>query len=304
MFESIVSPIWVTNILAWAFTLSFALAWVFEKKSEHISRKIRIVAWFLFGIFWLLLTPRFAIVMRSPIETVLSFLAILICFHAGYLLLTKQSLRLSLSNAIAVMGIVYLPFETIEPLGIFLINIVTQHVYLTILGTGFDVILTDGPVVGHKSGLLFSRAGHDYLTHIVLACTGIGTITIFLGLITSLSIPLSRKAIACIVTTSLIYILNILRNAFIAISFGEQWFQWFVPSVLLITGYDDPRLVSFFIADRVLSQSLTVLVVGALLLISIRIVPEIIDLLEELLYLLTRKKYDLHYAFEPTSPNR
>jgi len=304
MFESIVSPIWVTNILAWTFTLSFALAWVFEKKSEHISRKIRIVAWFLFGIFWLLLTPRFAIVMRSPIETVLSFLAILICFHAGYLLLTEQSLRLSLSNAIAVMGIVYLPFETIEPLGIFLINIVTQHVYLTILGTGFDVILTDGPVVGHKSGLLFSRAGHDYLTHIVLACTGIGTITIFLGLITSLSIPLSRKAIACIVTTSLIYILNILRNAFIAISFGEQWFQWFVPSVLLITGYDDPRLVSFFIADRVLSQSLTVLVVGALLLISIRIVPEIIDLLEELLYLLTRKKYDLHYAFEPTSPNR
>ncbi|MFL2521639.1 MAG: archaeosortase A [Halobacteriales archaeon] len=304
MFESIVSPIWVTNILAWAFTLSFALAWVFEKKSEHISRKIRIVAWFLFGIFWLLLTPRFAIVMRSPIETVLSFLAIPICFHAGYLLLTEQSLRLSLSNAIAVMGIVYLPFETIEPLGIFLINIVTQHVYLTILGTGFDVILTDGPVVGHKSGLLFSRAGHDYLTHIVLACTGIGTITIFLGLITSLSIPLSRKAIACIVTTSLIYILNILRNAFIAISFGEQWFQWFVPSVLLITGYDDPRLVSFFIADRVLSQSLTVLVVGALLLISIRIVPEIIDLLEELLYLLTRKKYDLHYAFEPTSPNR
>ena len=304
MFESIVSPIWVTNILAWTFTLSFALAWVFEKKSEHISRKIRIVAWFLFGIFWLLLTPRFAIVMRSPIETVLSFLAIPICFHAGYLLLTEQSLRLSLSNAIAVMGIVYLPFETIEPLGIFLINIVTQHVYLTILGTGFDVILTDGPVVGHKSGLLFSRAGHDYLTHIVLACTGIGTITIFLGLITSLSIPLSRKAIACIVTTSLIYILNILRNAFIAISFGEQWFQWFVPSVLLITGYDDPRLVSFFIADRVLSQSLTVLVVGALLLISIRIVPEIIDLLEELLYLLTRKKYDLHYAFEPTSPNR
>ena len=202
------------------------------------------------------------------------------------------------------MGIVYLPFETIEPLGIFLINIVTQHVYLTILGTGFDVILTDGPVVGHKSGLLFSRVGHDYLTHIVLACTGIGTITIFLGLITSLSIPLSRKAIACIVTTSLIYILNILRNAFIAISFGEQWFHWFVPSVLLITGYDDPRLVSFFIADRVLSQSLTVLVVGALLLISIRIVPEIIDLLEELLYLLTRKKYDLHYAFEPTSPNR
>ena len=304
MFESIVSPIWVTNILAWTFTLSFALAWVFENKSEHISRKIRIVAWFLFGIFWLLLTPRFAIVMRSPIETVLSFLAIPICFHAAYLLLTEQSLHLSLSNAIAVMGIVYLPFETIEPLGIFLINIVTQHVYLTILGTGFDVILTDGPVIGHKSGLLFSRVGHDYLTHIVLACTGIGTITIFIGLITSLSISLSRKAIACIVTTSLIYLLNILRNAFIAISFGEQWFHWFVPSVLLITGYDDPRLVSFFIADRVISQSLTVLVVGALLLISIRIVPEIIDLLEELLYLLTRKKYDLHYAFEPISPNR
>ena len=126
MFESIVSPIWVTNILAWTFTLSFAFAWVFEKKSEHISRKIRIVAWFLFGIFWLLLTPRFAIVMRSPIETVLSFLAIPICFHAGYLLLTEQSLRLSLSNAIAVMGIVYLPFETIEPLGIFLIIIVWQ----------------------------------------------------------------------------------------------------------------------------------------------------------------------------------
>ena len=127
MFESIVSPIWVTNILAWTFTLSFALACVFENKSEHISRKIRIVAWFLFGIFWLLLTPRFAIVMRSPIETVLSFLAIPICFHAGYLLLTEQSLRLSLSNAIAVMGIVYLPFETIEPLGIFLIIRATEQ---------------------------------------------------------------------------------------------------------------------------------------------------------------------------------
>ncbi len=304
MFEFLVSPIWVTNIFAWAFTLLFAIAWFFEKQRESFSRRITIIAWFLFGIFWLLLTPRFALVMRSPIETILSFFAILICFHAGYLLLTEQSPRLSLSNAIAVMGLVYLPFETIEFLGIFLINIVTQHVYLTILGTGFDVILTDGPVIGHKSGLLFSRMGHDYLTHIVLACTGLGTITIFLGLISSLSIPASRKYIACVVTTSLIYVLNILRNAFIAISFGEQWFQWFVPSILFISGYDDPRLVSFFIADRVISQSLTVLIIGMLLLISIRIVPEITDLLEELLYLLTRKKYDLHYAFEQISPNR
>ena len=304
MFESIVSPIWVTNTLAWIFTLSFATAWLIEQKSKTLSRKINIISWFLFGIFWLLLTPRFAFEMRSPIETILSFLAIPICFHGSYLLFTEQKTSLSLSNAIAVIGIIYLPFETIEPLAVFLINLVTQHVYLTILALGFDVILTAGPTIGHESGLLFSQVGHDYLTHIVLACTGLGTITIFLGLISSLSISPMRKLIACIVTTSLIYTLNILRNAFIAIAFGEQWFQFFVPSVLYVTGYDDPGLVSFFIADRVISQSLPVIVVGALLLISIRIVPEVIDLLEELLYLLTRKNYDLHYAFGSISPNR
>tara|TARA_B110000116_G_C16754999_1_gene545330 strand:+ start:430 stop:1341 length:912 start_codon:yes stop_codon:yes gene_type:complete len=303
MFDFLVSPIWITNILAWTFTILFLISWYLESFQKSLSRKLNIISWFLFGLFWLLLIPRFAIVMRSPIESALSILAVPICFRAGYLLFSDQKFNIDLSHAIAVMGAVYLPFETINSFGIFLINTVAQHVYFIIIGLGVDVILTDGPIIGHHSGLLFSRENHDYLTHIVLACTGLGSITIFLGLISSLSITPLRKLLAGSLVSISIYLLNLIRNAFIAIAFGEQWFQWFISPVLFITQYDDPRLVSFFIADRVISQSLTVLVIMALLLICIRIVPEIVDLLEELLYLLTKKHYDLNSAFEPIFKN-
>ena len=287
-------PTPATDAVAWIVIALFLSGWFLR---DRFARSVTAVAWGLFAVFWLLLVPRFALVMRSPIETVLSALAVPACLYAGYLIWSGRDTLFTLSRAVAIMGLLYLPFETIEPLRQGMVEIVARQVYLTIVGLGFDVALVDAPDSGYRAGLLFTTGGEQYLTHIVLACTGIGSISIFGGLIAALDAPLVRKVQAFGLATVVIYVLNIARNAFIAVAFGEQWFQWFVDPVMAATGYAQPGLVSFFIADRVISQSLSVVALVGITYLVVRIVPELLSVVEEALYVVLRSEYDLHAAF-------
>jgi archaeosortase A (PGF-CTERM-specific) len=83
---------------------------------------------------------------------------------------------------------------------------------------------------------------------------------------------------------------------FIAVAFGNQWFQVFVAEISALVGYTDPGLVSYFIADRVIAQSMSVVALVAIAFLVVRIVPELLDLLEEAVYVLTNTEIDLGKA--------
>ncbi len=287
-------PLGITDAVAWIVVATFVAGWALESRGR-IGRAMGAVAWGSFGVFWLLLVPRFAFEMRSPIEGALAVLAVPACAYAGYLLWSGRDSLFTLTHAVAVMGVVYLPFETIAILRETAVEAVAGQTYAAITWLGYDVALTQGPN-GYRSGLEFTYAGHTYATHIVLACTGLGSMTVFAGLIAALEAPLVRKLQAAAVAVGIIYALNIVRNVFIAVAFGNQWFQVFVAEISGLVGYTDPGLVSYFIADRVIAQSMSVLALVAIAFLVVRIVPELLDLLEDAVYVLTHSEIDLGKA--------
>jgi archaeosortase A (PGF-CTERM-specific) len=294
MLESV--DLWITDAVGWFVVGAFVAAWALESRG-WIGRAVGAGAWVAFGVFWLLLIPRFAFEMRSPIEGALAVLAVPACVYAGYLLWSGSASRsmVTLTRAVAVMGVIYLPFETIPLLRGVAVETVAAQTHGVITWLGYDVVLTGGPN-GYQTGLEFSTAGHTYATHIVLACTGLGSMTIFAGLIAALEAPLFRKLQAIAAAIGIIYALNIVRNVFIAVAFGNQWFQVFVAEVSALVGYSDPGLVSYFIADRVIAQSMSVVALVAIAFLVVRIVPELLDLLEEAVYVLTHTEVDLGKA--------
>ena len=291
-----VVPIAVTDALGAVVVALLLGSWAAEGRRLGLARRLAAVAWVLFAAFWLLLLPRFAIEIKSPIETVLAALAVLGSLYAALLLYRGRDELLTLSRAVAVMGLIFLPFASVEFLRRAAVETVAAQVHAVIGWLGYEATLTMGPN-GYRSGLEFADGDHVYATHIVLQCTGIGSMSIFAGLIASLDAPLDRKVKALLPAVAIIYVLNIVRNVFIAVAFGNQWFQVLVDPVMAVTGYTDPGLVSFFIADRVLAQSASVLALVGITWLVVRTVPELLSLIEEALYLITHTEYDLHEAF-------
>jgi archaeosortase A (PGF-CTERM-specific) len=288
-------PLAITDAVAWIVVAAFLAGWALESRGRF-GRAVGAGAWGVFGVFWLLLIPRFAFAMRSPIEGALAVLAVPACAYAGYLLWSGRDSLFTLTHAVAVMGVIYLPFETVPILRETAVEAVASQTHAVITWIGYDVALTEGPN-GYQSGLVFTSAGHTYATHIVLACTGLGSMTVFAGLIAALEAPLVRKLQAAAAAVGIIYVLNIVRNVFIAVAFGDQWFQVFVAEISALVGYTDPGLVSYFIADRVIAQSMSVVALVAIAFVVVRIVPELLDLLEEAVYVLTNTEIDLGEAF-------
>jgi archaeosortase A (PGF-CTERM-specific) len=286
----------VTDVVAWAVILLFLGAWAAESRRRDVARWLAATAWVVFAGFWLLLVPYFALVMRSPIETVLGTLAIVGSLYAAVLLYRGREGVFTLSKAVAVMGVVYLPFASVPFLRQLAVETVAAQVYAVITWLGYEVTYTMGPN-DYMSALIFTTDGHRYITHIVLQCTGIGSMSIFAGLVTATDASVARKLRAIALAVGIIYVLNIVRNVFIAVAFGDQWFQVLVDPVLYVTGYTDPGLVSFFIADRVLSQSASVIALVGITWLVVRTVPELLSLLEEALYVVTHTEYDLSAAF-------
>lgn len=294
-------PTAATDVLAWVVVTMFVVAAVLERYNRRTARAVGAGGWLLFAVFWLLLFPKFAFEMRSFLEGALSLLAVPACLYAGYLLYAGRDSLFILSRAVAVMGVIYMPFEMIGVFRQFLVETVTAQTQAGIHLLGYRPELTTGPN-GHESLFVFTAAnGHLFKTHIVLACTGIGSMAIFGGLIGAVRAPLRRKLKALTISISLIWILNIVRNVFIAVAFGDQWFQILVGPIMAVTGYSQPGLVSFFIADRVIAQSLSVVALAVVAWLVVRELPELVTVVEDVAYILTGNEYDLHDAIEPTN---
>ncbi|WP_135533507.1 archaeosortase A [Halostella pelagica] len=291
----------VSDALAWtvvaAFVVASALTWAGRRTA---ARYLASATWVLFGVFWLSVFPTFWFEMKSAIEGSLSLVAVPACVYTGYLLYDGRESLLTLSHAVGVMGLVYLPAETVPLFRRFLVETVAAQTYAVITALGYSPefipVDKDVAVQGYLSMFVFEDAtGHTYTTHIVTACTGIGSMSIFGGLIAAVRAPLRRKAKALGIAVAIIWVLNIARNVFIAVAFGRQWFQQeiFITIATEYAGYQDPKLASYFIADRVVSQSLSVVALVAITWLVVRELPELLDVIEEALFVVTGTEYDL-----------
>lgn len=285
----------LTDVLAWVIVAGFATSAFFQhrERGDGVGTWLAAGSWALFAVFWGLLIPHFAFVQQSPIEGVLSAIAVPASLYVAYLIWTGERDFETMTRAIAIMGVLYLPWEMIPLLQQLAIETVTRHTELLLRTLGYDPTVVEGPA-GYRSSFQFvGEGGHIFMTTVVIACTGVGSSAMVSGLVLALDAPLRRRLLGVAIAVPIIYGLNLIRVGFIALAHGLQWFAGFDGPVFFLFGTNDPNVVSYLIADRVIAQSLSVVALVALTLGLLRVLPEIATIIEDILYLLTREEYDV-----------
>ncbi|MFC6991836.1 archaeosortase A [Haladaptatus sp. GCM10025707] len=311
--ELLAALAWVSQFsdpLAWLVVASFGAGALVELRDRELARPITVAAWVLFAAFWLSLVHHFAFEAKSIIEGIGSAAAVPLSLYVGYLLWKGRDSLFVLTRAVALMGIVFMPFETITPLKRVLIETVTRQTEFLMTLLGVDPTVVSGAEYGHapfRSTFYFTAAddpNHSLTYTILIACTGIGSMAIFVGLIGAVRAPLRNKLRALAVSIPIIYALNLVRNIFIGIGFGKQKFHIAPDLVMSAFALSDPYRVSYIIADRIISQSLAVVALVFITWFVVRELPEVLVVIEDLIFLVTGDEYDLRAAFNLDQPVR
>jgi len=294
--------------MGWAAVIAFLAGAVLERYDRGYARAAFVVAWLVFGLFWLAAIYYFTVEQKSVIEGVGSIVAVPLSIYVGYLLARGRDSLFTLSRAVAVMGLIYLPAVTIPVVRQTFIETVTDQTAWVINLLGFQPEVVDGLYVGdyriadkihpYESTFLYYDGDHPITYTVRIACTGVGSIAIIGGVVAAVKAPLDRKLAALAVSVPIIYVLNVLRNVFISLSLGEQALQVFPNVVMSLFALGDPRLVSYIVADRIIAQSLSVVALIAILWLVVRQLPEVLTLVEEVAYLLTGREYDVEEALD------
>jgi len=283
----------ITDPLAWVVIVTFAGSAVLSWQDSPYERHGATAAWSLFAVFWALMIPHYVLEMRSIVEGLLSVVAVPATLYVAWLIWTERRSFEVLTRAVAVMGFIYLPFEAITFIRSGSIEMVTHHVEFILQSLGYDPTVITGPDGLRSTFLFFADNGHRLTTRVILACTGIGSISIVAGLTLAVDAAPRRQALGIAIAVPIIYGLNVLRVAFIALAHGYQWFANFQGPIFLVFGIEDPYLVSYIIADRVISQSGSVVALVLITLGLLKLVPELATVVEDVLYLVTGREYDL-----------
>ncbi|MHB9286566.1 archaeosortase A [Halobacteriales archaeon Cl-PHB] len=311
-----------TDQLGWLVVVLFVAGVVLEQFDRESARYVLAGAWILFGAFWLTLIYHFVFEQKSIIESLGSLLAVPLSVYVGHLLVRGRDSLFVLSRAIAVMGAVYLPFVAMPQLAKPLIEMTTAHTAwaMDLIGFNPDVVggtTIDATVDGTTRTYDIAKKTHPFestfvfpgqseipITYtIVLACTGIGSMAIMAGLIAAVDAPLARKSKAFLVAIPVIYVLNLVRNVFIGLGFGHQYFQILPDLTTALFGLESSFMVSYIWADRIIAQSASVLALVAITYLIVQELPEVLTILEDGIYLVTGQEYDLATAFGVERPS-
>ena len=310
---ALVSVVPDTFTFAWVVAILFAASWVLDARGLSVGRTLAAATWVLFGLFWLSTVPYFVFEHQSYVESLLALVGFPVSAYAGYLLYDGRASLFTLTRAVSIMFLIYLPFETIpavtlggiafpEPRRVLIEAVATQTgALIDLLGYAPERVASSE---GYDAAYAWVLAdGHTVTIHVVLACTGLGSMAIFGGLVAAVDAPLSRKLRALAVSVPLIYGLNILRTTFISVVAGNQYMHWYPDLVLAMFGATDPYRVSFLVSDRIMSQLLAVVALIAITFLAVRELPELAVILEDVLYLLTGEEHDLTEALDlPREP--
>lgn len=287
------------NLFIWISIGAMLVGAAAEYRGNHqLAVPIASAGWVVFGVFWATMLPYF-VEIGSPVQTLLALAGIALSVYTGYLLYTGRASLLLLSKAVGLMGLVYLPAATVAPVRNWLIELVAVQALWGIELLGYEPNLvtagTSGSIDYGSTRNVFDWehiTGDSYSVFIVFACTGMGAISVFTGLIAAIKAPLRRKALGIIAAVGIIWVLNLVRNVLVVLASQLQWFD--TPLLTSTIGpYIGSMRLSYFVSHTLLAQPLAVVVLIGLTYVILRIVPEVAAVLEEILFVLTGSEYDL-----------
>lgn len=231
--------------------------------------------WGIFSIHWIQ-QPFHYIAIDDYVNVALTIAMSAFCMLMAYTMYgeytrkypMKQQIDITYmaTNAIAIGSVFYFPFAEIPTLKGWLIGTVTNNIMwaLSMLG-----------ISAYKTGNMITYNGHT--VEIILGCTAIESIALFMGLIASVNAPIKKLLAAFMVSVPVIYILNILRDVFVVVAYGEMWFG--------------PN--SFEIAHHMIAKAGSGVALFVIAYMVMRILPEILELIDGLWDMTTEQMHNL-----------
>ncbi len=240
----------MTNVL-WAGLALLILSAI----SGH--RKLSSLGWILFGVHWLK-QPAHYMAIGDPFNVGLTLAVALFSFYLGWLILFRGCSRSCdwAGSAVAIGGFAYFPFAQLAPLREWLIAKTADLTLLLSNALGIPAASGGGSVI--------TLYGHS--VEIVLACTAIESMALFAGVVLSVQAPLKRKMTALFASVPVIYGLNLFRNVFVVVAYGEEWFG----------------TESFYLAHNVIAKVGSAVALFAIAYIVFLLLPELLDMIDEL----------------------
>ncbi len=236
-------------------------------KKEQIAGKLKIIGWFLFAFYWSTrINSLYFAEGEDIVNAFLCIAGIYVLFYIAYheWLSLKKGEKLDCLNwaagAAAIAGLIYFGVEK-TPLAQWLIDVVAVQ-------SGLLLNVFIGNVEVHQSSIYYEGR---FIVNIIFACTAVQSMVLFVGLILPLkNVIIKRKFYGLIMTVVPIYFLNLIRNASVA---------------YLVK--DNPDF--FFMAHNVIGKGGSLIALVILLLIVIKVLPELFD---EIIHLIDLYKRD------------
>jgi len=266
----------MSNSILW-FSAAVMVSCLLLKRNSKIAEILGGTAWFLFGLYWVTLIPGFyekADYINIILVLLLFSFCLLLALFAARLFKDKMrrkdpvpsgaealdrkiSAFFDLTKLAAVVCIIYMPFKLIISLSHALIESVAfQTVYLLNM-LGYDAAQTAYDQIACGS----------IAVSVILACTAIESVAFFTGLVlTARDAGPKRKIFVFLVTVPVIYILNLIRNAFIVAAYSGLWF-----------GSD-----SFEIAHHYIGKTGSGVVLLVLVYVTLKLLPKLTDMVSDL----------------------
>ncbi len=189
----------------------------------------------------------------------------------------------ALSRGAAVAFLIYAPFAYIPALGNYLIGVVVGQIIAVLDIIGRQVILLDWDMI--------MRNG--FRVEIILACTGIQSMAIMLGVAAAVPTTTRQKILAFLIVVPVIYLLNLFRNVFVIAAYTDQWF----PYLPEIASNGEFGFESFFWAHNILAEGGALIALIAIAYGLFIIIPDLGKWAADLYTIYAGDLADLYHTF-------
>jgi archaeosortase A (PGF-CTERM-specific) len=243
-------------------------------QKNQLKLTIAGMGWMFFTGHWMLQWQHYY-ELKDYVNLFLTICAAIFSCYLGFILIKKEKIIFRnvkeistltsitmLTTASSIAGLSYFIFSEIPSMNSWIITIVTdQTVWIGSL-LGITIARLDWNLI----------AVNGYKVEIILACTAIESIALFVGIIACVNAPLKKLALAFIISVPVIYGLNLIRNVFVVDAYGMTWFG-------------DPEM-SFYIAHTVIAKIGSMIALFFIAYAVLKILPEIIDMIDGLINLI------------------
>jgi archaeosortase A len=244
-------PLWLNIPLFFGLLLLFVGFFI----KDRIGNIIRMSGWIVFSFYWAtqplkLYATEGGDIFNAVVCGIGVFVLFYIAYHEWLSFVRKKDISCLkwLAGASAFAGIIYFGIER-SFISEWLIERVAEQ------SAAVLSVFTDGVSISDVNIYMHGV----YVVTIIFACTGIQSLVIFVGMIGAIpKIKMKRRVIGLFVTVVPVYILNLFRNALVAFLVGRD-------------------ITSFNMAHNVIAKAGSLIALIVLLLIVIKIVPEIFD---------------------------